>query len=212
MFALDIENIKNIAFTLVLLFTFSLFLRVILIAIGQSWIKTFAHTATIIFLPIITYIITTVISGNIALSLGMVGALSIVRFRNPVKSPFELTIYFTSITMGIAASVSLAWLGVLMIALTSTIFALFVIDRVYDNFLNKPFFQVSFTEGNSMFTLELSFNENIPELSSSTILISQTKDKDKSDYILASSNKSELQAICNKYNDHTSLIRLQLNG
>ena len=212
MFALDIENIKNIAFTLVLLFTFSLFLRVILIAIGQSWIKTFAHTATIIFLPIITYIITTVISGNIALSLGMVGALSIVRFRNPVKSPFELTIYFTSITMGIAASVSLAWLGVLMIALTSTIFALFVIDRAYDNFLNKPFFQVSFTEGNSMFTLELSFNENIPELSSSTILISQTKDKDKSDYILASSNKSELQAICNKYNDHTSLIRLQLNG
>ena len=40
----------------------------------------------------------------------MVGALSIVRFRNPVKSPFELAVYFGSITMGIAASVSLPWL------------------------------------------------------------------------------------------------------
>ena len=45
-------------------------------------------------LPAITFVITKVIAGNIALSLGMIGALSIVRFRNPVKSSLELTIYF----------------------------------------------------------------------------------------------------------------------
>ena len=50
-------------------------------------------------------VITSSISNNIALSLGMVGALSIVRFRTPVKNPFELIVYFFLITLGIVMSV-----------------------------------------------------------------------------------------------------------
>ena len=46
-----------------------------------------------------------VISSSIALSLGMVGALSIVRFRTPVKNPIELVMYFLLITMGIVTNV-----------------------------------------------------------------------------------------------------------
>ena len=46
-----------------------------------------------------------VISNNIALSLGMVGALSIVRFRTPVKNPSELVVYFILITLGIVIKV-----------------------------------------------------------------------------------------------------------
>ena len=60
-------------------------------------------------LPVITYVITKTISGNIALSLGMIGALSIVRFRHPVKSALELIIYFDLITIGIATSVRTKW-------------------------------------------------------------------------------------------------------
>ena len=101
-----------------LLFLFGLFFRFLLQAFGQMWIKTKAHTTTIIILPIITYVITNVISGNIALSLGMVGALSIVRFRNPVRSPLELSTYFGAITMGIAASVSIKWLLLLVISIS----------------------------------------------------------------------------------------------
>ena len=56
-------------------------------------------------LPVTGFIITSVISNNIALSLGMVGALSIVRFRTPVKNPLELVIYFYLITLGIVTSV-----------------------------------------------------------------------------------------------------------
>ena len=52
------------------------------------------------------YMITSVISNNIALSLGMVGALSIVRFRTPVKNPSELVIYFILITLGIVVNVN----------------------------------------------------------------------------------------------------------
>ena len=58
-------------------------------------------------LPILGLVITTVIGSNIALSLGMIGALSIVRFRTPVRSSYELTIYFLLLTIGIAAKVNL---------------------------------------------------------------------------------------------------------
>ena len=63
-----------------LLFTNSLF-------VGQNWVVGYHHLVTYLLLPNIAFIITTVIANNIALSLGMIGALSIVRFRNPVKSP-----------------------------------------------------------------------------------------------------------------------------
>ncbi len=68
-----------------LLIFLGLVLRITLQIFGQTWIRSKAHTSTLLLLPIITYVITNVISGNIALSLGMVGALSIVRFRNPVR-------------------------------------------------------------------------------------------------------------------------------
>ena len=98
------------------LFIAAFSIRTILLLIGQRWVVTFTQTATLCTLPIITYVISTIISGNIALSLGMVGALSIVRFRHPVKSPFELAVYFLAITMGIAASVAIHWLGILFVS------------------------------------------------------------------------------------------------
>ena len=51
--------------------------------------------------------ITKVISTNVALSLGLVGALSIVRFRHPVRTSVELTIFFLLISSGIIASQSI---------------------------------------------------------------------------------------------------------
>ena len=93
-----------------LLIAMSISLRILLQFFGQRWITTKAHTTTLVLLPLLTFVITKVISGNIALSLGMVGALSIVRFRHPVRSPLELSVYFGAITMGIAASVNLLWL------------------------------------------------------------------------------------------------------
>ena len=114
---LFLNNLDKI-YTVIILLVMSLYLRILLQIAGQSWIKTVAHTSTLLLLPILTYVITSVISGNIALSLGMVGALSIVRFRNPVRSPLELSVYFGAITMGIAASVSFKWLLLFETSLT----------------------------------------------------------------------------------------------
>ena len=91
-------------------------LRSSLSLVGQNWVRTYHFLGTFILLPNIAYIITTVIAGDIALSLGMIGALSIVRFRHPVRSNFELTMYFALLTLGIAAGVS-AKLAFLLLAI-----------------------------------------------------------------------------------------------
>ena len=80
-------------------------IRISLSLAKQKWASTYHHTMSYILLPLITLVITKVISGNIALSLGMIGALSIVRFRTPVKNPFELVIFFALITIGISMAV-----------------------------------------------------------------------------------------------------------
>ena len=94
---------------LVLLLIGGLSLRFALTLTGQNWAQTYQQTVAFLVLPFVTYIITKTISGNIALSLGMIGAMSIVRFRNPVKSALELVMYFALITMGITASVRTKW-------------------------------------------------------------------------------------------------------
>ena len=157
-----------------LLIAIGLLLRITLEIFGQTWIKTKAHTSTILILPIITYVITNVISGNIALSLGMVGALSIVRFRHPVRSPLELSVYFGGITMGIAASVSLQWLLFLAFSISVAIFSLMIANFLFQKILKRPFFIVSFSEGNLLSSLTVVTKSPIDILDSNKLLQSKT--------------------------------------
>ena len=53
------------------------------------------------FLLLTTLLIITVVKSSLALSLGLVGALSIVRFRTPIKEPEELAYLFMAIAMGL---------------------------------------------------------------------------------------------------------------
>ena len=93
MFAIIINN-KAMIFALFFAMMSGLSIRIILSLVKQKWASTYHHTMSYILLPAITFVITTVISGNIALSLGMIGALSIVRFRTPVKNPFRISHIF----------------------------------------------------------------------------------------------------------------------
>ena len=107
-----IEFLKNIStnayfINMSILAMSGFFIRTSLVVSGQRWANTYHHLLTYIFLPVTGYVITTIIKGDLALSLGMIGALSIVRFRNPVKNPFELVIFFSLLTLGIIASVSM---------------------------------------------------------------------------------------------------------
>ena len=128
----DINNLEYLGLVIISIFC-GLGIRISLSLAKQRWATTYHHTMSYIMLPPITMVITTLIAGNIALSLGMIGALSIVRFRNPVKNPFELIIFFALITIGIGVAVD-AKLGV---GLTVIIMLLIIIVRLLTEFFEK---------------------------------------------------------------------------
>lgn len=193
-----------------LLFFSGIYFRFLLETFGQSWVKTKAHTTTLMLLPIITYVITSVISGNIALSLGMVGALSIIRFRNPVRSPLELSTYFASITMGIAASVSIQWVYFLIGSITLAIIAIVLFNFIFSKIINKPLFITSFTEGNSLSTLTIQSTETIEICENSDLLQSKFLADENITYSLASDRFDELKKIETHNEVKTKCISVEL--
>lgn len=72
---------------------------------GVTYNKTFS--LSIILLTLVTSIIIKTINSNLSLSLGMVGALSIVRFRTSVKDPLDTIFMFWAISSGIMAGAGL---------------------------------------------------------------------------------------------------------
>ena len=90
----------------------------------------------VLFSPAV-YIITLSISDNLALSLGMIGALSIVRFRNPVKDPLEIIIYFLFITIGITLAVNHIYYLILMFFTLCIPIYLFIIGSIKNKLFAK---------------------------------------------------------------------------
>lgn len=79
-------------------------------------------------LPVIVAAIILAVQSSIVISLGMVGALSIVRFRTAVKDPMDLTFLFWSISIGIICGAGLGEIAV-MASVVITVFIL-VLDNV----------------------------------------------------------------------------------
>ncbi|MFK7980355.1 MAG: DUF4956 domain-containing protein [Saprospiraceae bacterium] len=77
--------------------------------------KRFANN----FLPLalVTMLIITIVKSSLALSLGLVGALSIVRFRAAIKDPEELTYLFMTIGLGLAMGANQFVMGLISIPL-----------------------------------------------------------------------------------------------
>tara|TARA_B100001063_G_scaffold230243_1_gene243165 strand:+ start:707 stop:1360 length:654 start_codon:yes stop_codon:yes gene_type:complete len=130
----------------------------------QSWVMTAHHTLTYCLLPTVTMIITTLISGNLALSLGMIGALSIVRFRNPVKSPLELVLFFALITIGIGCAVNFKLSILLSLMINIFILSFFKIDNYFLKNKNKSIFTLSFEEGLNYNSIDIISKEELKEL------------------------------------------------
>ena len=78
---------------------------------GVIYSRSFA--VTLVGMTVLTCMVTLAISTNIVISLGMVGALSIVRYRTAIKDPMDLLYLFWSITTGITAGAGMYALAVL---------------------------------------------------------------------------------------------------
>jgi len=185
-----------------------LLLRASLIYAGQAWAKSYAQTLSFFLLPMVTYIITKVITGNIALSLGMIGALSIVRFRHPVKSPLELIIYFDLIALGIATSVRTKWAIHLIIFTVILIVIIRFVQKIY-NKNNKNFYNLSFNEGVALNTLEVTSKEKINLIEDSSKLIKIIYDKESGyNYFLIFQDKESLLEFKKSVEQNIDIIQI----
>ncbi len=197
---------------LLLMIASGLLLRFSLVATGQAWAKSHAQTVAFLVLPIITYVITKTIAGNIALSLGMIGALSIVRFRHPVKSALELIMYFALITIGIAASVRTKWAIQLVIC---TVVIIFLVKFVQNFFKKKgkSFYSTSFNEGMSLNSIEIIAKEPIQDLEGNINLSSYFNDKTTNEYVyrLSFENKEELKNFKDGIKDIKGINRINVD-
>lgn len=99
---------------------------------SQFYSRSFNKSLAI--LPVITASILLAMSSNLVISLGMVGALSIVRFRNAVKDSMDLVFLFWSISVGIITGAGLFELALL----TSVGISLFIYGLDYIPTLKAP--------------------------------------------------------------------------
>jgi len=156
-------------------------LKFTLTKVNQKWVNTYHQTLTYCLLPPITSVITSLISSNIALSLGMIGALSIVRFRTPVKSPLELVMFFALITIGIGIPVNYK-LSVFLTLVIVLVFFILNTIQIYYKKKSKSFIYSSYDEGTPYNVLEVSSKEKLESIEKSKNLESFYFNKDENVY------------------------------
>ena len=126
-----LENISGVSIldmviALVLAFGLGVFIFLIYKKTYNGVMYSSSFGVTLIALTMITTVVILAVTSNVVLSLGMVGALSIVRFRTAIKEPLDIAFLFWSIAVGIvlaAGMIPLAVIGSVIIGLILLVFA-----------------------------------------------------------------------------------------
>jgi hypothetical protein len=101
-----LENVTSISIldmviAMVLAFAIGMFIFLVYKKTYQGVMYSSSFGVTLVALSMITTLVILAVTSNVVLSLGMVGALSIVRFRTAIKDPLDLMFLFWSISTGI---------------------------------------------------------------------------------------------------------------
>ena len=126
-----LENVSSVSLldmviALVLAFAIGMFIFLVYKKTCQSILYSPSFGVTLVALTMITTLVILAVTSNVVLSLGMVGALSIVRFRAAIKEPMDIAFLFWSIAVGIvlaAGLIPLAVFGSVVIGVILLIFA-----------------------------------------------------------------------------------------
>ena len=113
-----LENVTSVslldmALALTLAFGLGVFIFLVYKKTYQGVMYSSSFGVTLIALTMITTLVILAVTSNVVLSLGMVGALSIVRFRTAIKEPLDIAFLFWSIAVGIVLAAGLIPLAVL---------------------------------------------------------------------------------------------------
>ena len=105
-------SVFDMALALVLAFGIGLFIFLIYKRTFSGVMYSGSFGVTLVALTMITTLVILAVTSNVVLSLGMVGALSIVRFRTAIKEPLDIAFLFWSIAVGIVLAAGLIPLAV----------------------------------------------------------------------------------------------------
>ena len=133
-----LENVTSVSvldmtLTLLLAFALGLFIYFVYKKTFSGVMYSSSFGVTLIALTMITALVILAVTSNVVLSLGMVGALSIVRFRTAIKEPLDIAFLFWSIAVGIVLAAGLIALAVFGSAVIGIVLIVFVNKKSYTN-------------------------------------------------------------------------------
>ncbi len=124
-----LDTVLGLAVALVIgLFIFLIYKKTLT---GVMYSSGFA--LTLVGLSLVTTLVIMAVTSNVVLSLGMVGALSIVRFRTAIKEPVEIVFLFWSLAVGIVIGAGMIPLAVIGSAIIGVILLLFANRKIRSN-------------------------------------------------------------------------------
>lgn len=126
-------SILDTAIALALSFVVGLFIYFIYRKTYNGVMYASSFGLSLIGLSLITTLVILAVSSNVILSLGMVGALSIVRFRTAIKEPLDIVYLFWAIASGIVFGAGLWPLGVLGSLVIGIVLLVFSNRKVREN-------------------------------------------------------------------------------
>ena len=132
-----LENINTFSTADVLLalglsFVLGLFIFLVYKKTYQGVMYSDAFGVSLIAMSMITSLVILAVTSNVVLSLGMVGALSIVRFRTAIKEPMDIAFLFWAITVGIVLGAGLLALAVIGSVIIGVIIVIFSTRKIGD--------------------------------------------------------------------------------
>ena len=133
-----LENVSSVslldmALTLILGFGIGLFIFLIYKKTYQGVMYSSSFGVTLVALTMITGMVILAVTSNVVLSLGMVGALSIVRFRTAIKEPLDIAFLFWAIAAGIVLAAGMIPLAVIGSVVIGVILLVFVNKKSHVN-------------------------------------------------------------------------------
>lgn len=133
-----LENIESVsildmAIALALAFGLGMFIFLVYKKTYQGVMYSSSFGTTLVVLTMITTVVILAVTSNVVLSLGMVGALSIVRFRTAIKEPLDIAFLFWSIAVGIVLAAGMIPLAVAGSVIIGIILLVFVNKKSHCN-------------------------------------------------------------------------------
>ena len=126
-------SVLDMAIALVLAFGLGMFIFLVYKKTYNGVMYSSSFGTTLVALTMITTVVILAVTSNVVLSLGMVGALSIVRFRTAIKEPLDIAFLFWSIAVGIVLAAGMIPLAVVGSVLIGVILLVFVNRKAHKN-------------------------------------------------------------------------------